>query len=252
MNEKIINIEFDSSGNQLLGKEKYYTSEEILNLIDVKYSTLRYWWQTFEDFLDVKQNDNPKRFSEVDLEVLKIVKQSLREQKLSIKQVQEYLSKNIDMLRNKVILNFEAQQIMKVQAFKSIVQNEIKNNVELAMKSMSGQMATFVSEQMKIQSQELLSQNEQLLKENLELQSKLQQQTKKEITDMVSDELKTAQNQFKSEIGNLALQVKESEQKSMKRDIEMSNLLKENMALRKKEHQEKEKKKKGFFAKIFG
>ena len=250
-------------------KDKYvFTAKEIAKELQVSEAKILYWYEKFTDYFEADPIKIEKEFSQKDLMLFKLIRRLNVDDGLSMDEIRQYITECISEIHDNMILepNQEIKSPTVINTeIKNIIAEEMKKHIDIAMKDLARGMAQYVDEKINQNFQQVMKRTEDLMEQSMETQqvmihdlkvdvTEIQKQTKKEITNMVSNELKTAQNQFKSEIGNLTQEVKENEQKSMRRDIEMTNLLKENMALRKKEHQEQEnrKKKKGFLSKIFG
>lgn len=69
----------------------YYSISEISELIDEEQHILRYWEKEFEQFKPKKNRSGNRIYSEKDLNIAKIIKMLLRDEKLSLKGAKEKL-----------------------------------------------------------------------------------------------------------------------------------------------------------------
>ena len=223
-----------------------YTVLDIANELNEEERTIRYWYKKFEVFFDVDREQRHKIFSEKDLNLMKYIQKLKKEQSKSIEQIEKYLKDYSEKIKNGTDLVYSEIKIPAI------------NNSNIEMQDIMIQFANFISNKIEIESQNIIAQNQKMIREEIQKAvsnlTEINHKNIQEITETISNNLSTSQEALKRELNDITQQVRENEQKSMRRDIEMTNLLKENMALRKKEHQEQEnrKKKKGFLSKIFG
>jgi DNA-binding transcriptional MerR regulator len=69
----------------------YYSISELSELIDEEQHILRYWEKEFEQFKPKKNRSGNRIYSEKDLNIAKIIKMLLRDEKLSLKGAKEKL-----------------------------------------------------------------------------------------------------------------------------------------------------------------
>jgi DNA-binding transcriptional MerR regulator len=107
-------------------KKLYYSISEVAELINEEQHILRYWEKEF-DFLKPRKNRAGNRvYSEKDLFVLKLIKQYLREEKLTAKEaskiIKNILKKNdfeSNESDNKININFNNNESEKIYIDKS-------------------------------------------------------------------------------------------------------------------------------------
>lgn len=85
----------------------YYSISEVSKLIDEEQHILRYWEKEFEILRPKKNRAGNRIYSDKDLKILKMIKYLLRQKKISIKGVKEYLAKNYDSIVNSNLKKFE-------------------------------------------------------------------------------------------------------------------------------------------------
>jgi DNA-binding transcriptional MerR regulator len=81
------------------GEKKYYKISEISEILGVKPHVLRYWETEFPEIKPLKGPSKHRRYSNKDLEVLKIIKRLLYEEGFTIKGAKVKLK---ELLRKKI------------------------------------------------------------------------------------------------------------------------------------------------------
>ncbi len=71
----------------------YYSISEVSDMIDEEQHILRYWEKEFEQLNPKKNRAGNRIYSEKDISILKIIKNLLREEKLSLKGAKENLNR---------------------------------------------------------------------------------------------------------------------------------------------------------------
>lgn len=106
----------------------YYSISEVSKLIDEEQHILRYWEKEFEILRPKKNRAGNRIYSDKDLKILKMIKYLLRQKKISIKGVKEYLAKNYDFVVNSNLKTFEINIDDNLQTSKF---EKIKHNQEI-------------------------------------------------------------------------------------------------------------------------
>lgn len=106
----------------------YYSISEVSKLIDEEQHILRYWEKEFEILRPKKNRAGNRIYSDKDLKILKMIKYLLRQKKISIKGVKEYLAKNYDFVVNSNLKTFEINIDNNLQTSKF---EKIKHNQEI-------------------------------------------------------------------------------------------------------------------------
>lgn len=66
------------------GEKKYYRISEVSEILGVKPHVLRYWESVFPEIKPLKGKSKHRRYSQKDLEILKIIKHLLKEEGFKI------------------------------------------------------------------------------------------------------------------------------------------------------------------------
>ncbi len=208
-----VNFTESDTSNEIKGKPLYYTTGQVAIMLDITDSAVRYYCTKFKDMLNLEMSGSHRKFKDSDIEKLRYIKKLLKEDGLSVSQVQEYGSEK-DI---------------------SVIEDKISKQDPLALQSLATALTLEMSSQLEdfklIMSKELES-HKNMLKEMVTTT----------VDEVVTEKIDIKLNEFKS-----FLDAKELEAKN--RDLEMIDLMKNNMEKR-KEANLKEKKS-GFLSKIF-
>lgn len=130
---------------------KFYNTSQTATKLNLTDSAVRFYCTKFKDFLNIEIEGNRRRFKKEDIEKLSYIKKLLDENGYTIKQVNEYLSKEnisktntnsdsqIDEIVSKLIEKFD-KSLNKVKdellqaidiKFKELIDIENKNKNEL-------------------------------------------------------------------------------------------------------------------------
>jgi len=208
-----VNFTESDTSNEIKGKPLYYTTGQVAIMLDITDSAVRYYCTKFKDMLNLEMSGSHRKFKDSDIEKLRYIKKLLKEDGLSVSQVQEYGSEK-DV---------------------SVIEDKISKQDPIALQSLATALTLEMSSQLEdfklVMSKELES-HKNMLKEMVTTT----------VDEVVTEKLDIKLNEFKS-----FLDTKELEAKN--RDLEMIDLMKNNMEKR-KEANLKEKKS-GFLSKIF-
>lgn len=93
--EKIIDAEFkeNSDVEYIRGKPIYFTTSDVAHELSENESTIRFWCESFKSYLQLERKGRNRRFKNKNIEQLKFIQGLIRESNFSIKQVQEFLTK---------------------------------------------------------------------------------------------------------------------------------------------------------------
>jgi DNA-binding transcriptional MerR regulator len=78
--------------NQINGRPFYYNTMQVADKLEENDSTIRYWSKVFQPILNIKLSNKMKRYTDDDIDKLKFIKNLIRSDGLTIKQVIEYCS----------------------------------------------------------------------------------------------------------------------------------------------------------------
>lgn len=74
------------------GAPIYYTTSQVAEKLNENPSTIRYWCDEFEQYLKVRKSGRNRMFTKLDIEKLEYIRELLKGQNLTIRQVKEFLS----------------------------------------------------------------------------------------------------------------------------------------------------------------
>lgn len=229
-----VNVDFNEDGEQIVLKPNFYTMPQACEEIDEVYSTVRYWLNMFGDYLESDLTVRNKKFSSRDVELLKFIKKMLKNDGFTIKQVQDYLKDNIESFDSKVIIESPESSSMMVQ---KIVQNEVALIKEDIVNTIVQQLGSII----------------------LQIQSDFMNEIKDEMALSLEEKLRTnVESSVAKELDSKLQQLEQIEDKLDKAELresehinKITDLLKENLELRKREIELQEQNNKSFFKKIF-
>ena len=235
LDENIIDTDFNEvkeefdNNNDINGKQLYFLTSQVAQIISETDSTVRFWATKFKSILKIEMSGSHRKFSRDNIEKLKYIKKLLREDHFSINQVMEFAEKDIESTEIKI----QESEPMAMQALASAIMIEVGAELEdykLMIKK------------------ELI----QEMKQGFLDQQNVQEINKQEFKDFIAA---TIQNNESKQLSDLkfqldTMQTQESEAKD--RDIEILDLLKLGMEDRVKASEINLSEKKGFFKNIFG
>lgn len=213
-------IEESFDNEEISGEPLYYNTMQVSKIIDENDSTIRYWSKVFQPILNIKISNKMKRYTKDDIDKLKFIKHLIRNDGLTLKQVEEYCSsKGFDEKQGSVDIN----NPLAVKTFISGLTDEMdKKFIEI-------QNSVIKQQQMMIDSLK-----EIIVSNNIELKNDIV----KTVDEVVSDKMDGYFDSLQQEI-------------AVTKDLnsKMDNL-KQLMEERKKESEEQEQNQ-GFFGKLF-
>lgn len=92
--ENIKDVEFEDVSQQektIRGSVLYYSTSQVAQILGIPDSTVRYYTKVFDDILHIEISNKQRRYKNSDIEKLKFIVQ-LKEEGLTIKQIEEYCS----------------------------------------------------------------------------------------------------------------------------------------------------------------
>ncbi len=130
-------------------RKLYYSISEVSKIIAEEQHILRYWEKEFDILRPRKNRAGNRIYSEKDLNILKMIKYLLRQKKISLRSVKDYLTKNYEQItsqniENLIILNeqkrryvtndvhenenkiFPTELIIKLEEIKGSIQRLLK------------------------------------------------------------------------------------------------------------------------------
>lgn len=93
----------------------YYSISEVSQMIDEEQHILRYWEKEFDQLNPKKNRAGNRIYSEKDINILKLIKKLLREEKLSLRGAKENLNKyDLDTLEEDLFSHIEQNDQAKL------------------------------------------------------------------------------------------------------------------------------------------
>lgn len=161
------------------GEPKYYTTGQVAKILGENESTIRFWCDEFDHFLNIRRSGRNRQFTATDIKKLEYIRYLLRQENFTIKQVKEFLSTKeaalmqpIHKEREQFIINALSQVIVSeiAQRFTTLEDNIVQKLLEeikphLALPSRSEEKPEYI--------EEIKQQNQQLLKKIETLEEKI-------------------------------------------------------------------------------
>lgn len=227
----------NGSDRYIRGKPKYYGTGQVADMLGEPDSTIRYWTDEFDEFLQIERtgpSSTRRRFIESDIKKLEYIRHLLKDENLSIKQVKEFLStedaKNLAPIRN------EKEQIM-IEALVSVVSMQIDERLNQKFKELEDTLLK-VSE---IQGDAQRKFKEELDKKLDKAYENMQEELKKDreaIKDLLAEELQANREVEGQRLEELEIKAQEREEKLIEYIKEIRN-------------EKNEGEKKGFWSRFF-
>lgn len=222
-NKNFIDVEFNDENikdKEIRGEPLYYNTVQVAQVLGENDSTVRYWTKYFDSILKITISNKMKRYKKEDIEKLRFIRKLIREDGLTLKQVQEYCSEK----------GFDIEN------------GTIDGNNPLAIQSFISAMTMHMDEQVKFMQEQIIKTNENMVKQMIERQEinnkAIQEQIALTVDEVISDKMDGYFTDLKNELE------KTSEMN------EKLDTLKSIMEERKRESEKEEKK--SWIKKIFG
>lgn len=241
-NDNIIDVDFIENGKE---EQKMFTIKQVSELLNETTKTINYWVVKLDDILVVQMVGRERIFTENDVENLRHIQHMVNIEKMDTDQIKLELNKphtsliikqdkpKINKAMIETIANVLSYQIIdKIQQLNKENMNEIT--------TITRELCTTIEENTK---DELNKQNEVI-----ETQSKYIKQLEKKMTTLnkgINEQVKISKS--------IDEKLSQQEEKSIERDIVLTETLKNNMENRKKNQEQDEltKSNKGFFTRLF-
>lgn len=233
------------------GKPKYYTTGQVAEIIGEPDSTIRYWCDEFDEFLQIEKTGKSGRrrqFTSTDIKKIEYIRYLLKEENLSIKQVKEFLSS--PEAEKMLPIAKEKEQLM-IEALSNAVASQVKEEVEKMLKEAEDNLIESAKMYMKAQEDfvnrilQIQKDSANVLRANMQAE---RERTTQDLTELFNKERMDNAEQI-MEMKTIITKHLEDREKSfseVKNElIEQVNELKATI-----EKLEKEKSK-GFFARFF-
>lgn len=226
---KAIDVGYDEvTEKNIRGRALFYSTSQVATILDVADSKVRYYTKVFDDLLHIEISNKQRRYTDDDIEKLKFLV-SLKEDGLTIKQIQEYCEE-IDWDDNKGIQIKEDNPLHIQTVAKALAEEQSK-----LMESFKSDILRTLKENM---------QNQYSMIENFGVN--LKNEIKEEVALTVDDVVSEKFEEQKCVIQNM---LDEVELTQRNRDLELIDKL-QNSLIDKKTKEEHTKK--GFLSRLLG
>lgn len=226
---KAIDVDYDEvTEKNIRGRALFYSTSQVATILDVADSKVRYYTKVFDDLLHIEISNKQRRYTDDDIEKLKFLV-SLKEDGLTIKQIQEYCEE-IDWDDNKGIQIKEDNPLHIQTVAKALAEEQSK-----LMESFKSDLLRTLKENM---------QNQYSMIENFGVN--LKNEIKEEVALTVDDVVSEKFEEQKCAIQNM---LDEVELTQRNRDLELIDKL-QNSLIDKKTKEEHTKK--GFLSRLLG
>jgi DNA-binding transcriptional MerR regulator len=135
MTREVCDVEYTSDTNEnkddkhIRGKALYYSTSQVANLLGESDSKIRYYSNVFQDIICVEMVNKQRRYTEDDIEKLRFIV-SLKEEGMTIKQIQEYCQ-DIDFKETKEGVQIKDPNPLKIKALVMQLMEEQMKQMEL-------------------------------------------------------------------------------------------------------------------------
>ena len=225
---------YDENVSEIRGEPKYFSTNQVGEILGEAPSTIRYWSDQYEDFLEIKKtgpSGRVRRFTNDDIVKIEYIRKLLKEENLSIKQVKEYLSS--DNAKELQPVTKEREEVL-IDALANVVFEKMDDRFSEMLQSMERLIAnkaeTYVEEQDKLK---------------LDLMNHIsgsQQSIAEDMKASILEEVQKSMLQTNDQIDKI---VESSNERSEKLDSYIEEV-------RKSQEKPTEEGKQGFFSKLFG
>ena len=205
--ENIKDVEFEDVSQQektIRGSVLYYSTSQVAQILGIPDSTVRYYTKVFDDILHIEISNKQRRYKNSDIEKLKFIVQ-LKEEGLTIKQIEEYCSEVSFQEGNGV---------------------QIKESNPLSIQALTKAIMDHQEKQIKAMEERIMDRiNERILNQSM-ITSKTMEDIKEEICttvdEVVSERLEMTNNSI-YEINNKIDEIKEFACVDMNKEKESEN-----------------------------
>jgi DNA-binding transcriptional MerR regulator len=135
MTREVCDVEYTSDTNEnkddkhIRGKALYYSTSQVANLLGESDSKIRYYSNVFKNIICVEMVNKQRRYTEDDIEKLRFIV-SLKEEGMTIKQIQEYCQ-DIDFKETKEGVQIKDPNPLKIKALVMQLMEEQMKQMEL-------------------------------------------------------------------------------------------------------------------------
>jgi DNA-binding transcriptional MerR regulator len=218
MNHKSIDVNYEDVS------KKYYTIDEVSNILNIEQSTIAFYFEKLNDFLNITSVGMYQLFDDIDIKNLKKIKDLEQNQNMSMQEIKKHLLKN----KQEVILEKESNtQVDKsvLNIFQQFANALMEQNIKIdEMNKTNVKLVNIISnlsENQKKMQQELKEQkelNQKQLDEYDKNSKKLDKQlesVKKEIGTDIESKLNNQNKEFNNGLNNMSNKIIEDNNKTM-------------------------------------
>lgn len=215
----------DSDVRYINGSPIFYTTGQVAEIMGENDSTIRYWCDEFQEFLKIRKTGRNRMFTKLDIEKLKYIRELLRVQNLSIRQVKEYLSTP------------EAAALQPIKMEKE----------KVFMTALAQVLSTELDQRFSLLEDRIISYIEHKLDTMIQQQSNIETVISNSHKELVEEVKKEIQNEFQN-IGNQSQKIlTDMEKQILEREERLNKYIAEKFR-----QLEPQQEKKGFFQRLFG
>lgn len=224
---RAIDVDYDEvTDKNIRGKALFYSTSQVATILDVADSKVRYYTKVFDDLLHIEISNKQRRYTDDDIEKLKFLV-SLKEDGLTIKQIQEYCEE-IDWDDNKGIQIKEDNPLHIQTVARALAEEQSKL------------MESFKADLLKTLKENMQNQYSMIESFGVNLKNEIQEEVALTVDDVISDKLE----QFKEEF----IKEQQEEREATLKTMDMVSNLNAKLEERKEEYNNK----KGFLSRLLG
>jgi DNA-binding transcriptional MerR regulator len=251
MDDKMIDVHYEDIN------KKYYTIDEVANILKIEQSSIFFYFEKLNDFLNIKSVGIYQLFDDTDVKNLKRIRDLEINQNMSIKEIKKYLSQNKQEILlekesntqvDKSVLNIFQQFANALMEQNRKIDEVNKTNVKL-IDIIDNLSINQEKLQLELREQKELNQRQldEYNKNNKELNEQLDS-TKNEIATDIESKLNQYQKQMNNNFNGMSSKIineNKKELEELKKDIKyISHEEIKKISEEKKQHQ-------GFFERMF-
>ena len=145
--ENIKDVEFEDVSQQektIRGSVLYYSTSQVAQILGIPDSTVRYYTKVFDDILHIEISNKQRRYKNSDIEKLKFIVQ-LKEEGLTIKQIEEYCSEVSFQEGNGV--QIKESNPLSIQALTKSIMDHQEKQIKAMEERILSELKTFIDNQ---------------------------------------------------------------------------------------------------------
>lgn len=143
-----------------------YTIGQVATELNVPTYTVRYWTDTYSDYLDIVMCNTHRRYTQLDIEKLKIIKTCLGN-KIPHKQIIDTL-KNTEFSEEALLGSIEEKQHeLNIQVIASTMMSEMESKISSSNEVLLKEVSSYISEQNKFLQDNIIEQVDKMMSDKL-------------------------------------------------------------------------------------